>query len=531
MGSQWDDTQADRLGRAVWLIRAIPSVAVVAFVAGAVWAVWEYRFQFNADGISYISIAEKYATGDLFGAVNAYWSPLYSWLLVPFLWSGVPAFLATKVLGVALGACLILVARQIAGNLGLRPGSCGWLTVTLVPVALYLAVWVITPDLLAAVVGLAYLRHITSPRYLDGRWSRTIAGILGGVGYLAKAYLGGFFLAHFLLAAVLDTWLARQSRGRALRGALAGVLAFGVVSGSWMAALIGKYGLSGVSSPGAYNHAFNGPDCLGHPTHTHGFLPQSNPTAISAWEDPTDLPMTDWSALDSPRNFRYQLYLLARNAGDVGACINWYSIFGSGTFAVAGLVLTSRRQPQPYRPAVLLFAAVAVFPLGYLPLHVEGRFLILMAVLLFLLGLFLIDSLEVGRLGRYHRPLALAVLCGSFAFNPSWKMWSSRGVDRATFVLSESLADVFPAGARVASNGNWGNTLGLAYHRRLKYYGEPRPGATPAEIEAELRRHGIDYVLIWGDPWKCWFGAGWPEVSGGRVDGLTVRRVPRGELR
>jgi hypothetical protein len=42
---------------------------------------WTTRFFISSDGISYLEIARKYADGDWKGAANAYWSPLYSWIL------------------------------------------------------------------------------------------------------------------------------------------------------------------------------------------------------------------------------------------------------------------------------------------------------------------------------------------------------------------------------------------------------------------------------------------------------------------
>ena len=44
-----------------------------------------YKYIINSDGISYISIARNYINGHLFYAINGYWSPLYSWLLIPFI--------------------------------------------------------------------------------------------------------------------------------------------------------------------------------------------------------------------------------------------------------------------------------------------------------------------------------------------------------------------------------------------------------------------------------------------------------------
>jgi len=52
----------------------------VAILLGAYQA-WDTRHAMNADGISYLDMGDAYLRGDWDMAVNAYWSPLYSWLL------------------------------------------------------------------------------------------------------------------------------------------------------------------------------------------------------------------------------------------------------------------------------------------------------------------------------------------------------------------------------------------------------------------------------------------------------------------
>src|SRR5437867_7566358 len=42
---------------------------------------WHSRYWMNPDGISYLDLADSYAHGSWATALNAYWSPLYSWLL------------------------------------------------------------------------------------------------------------------------------------------------------------------------------------------------------------------------------------------------------------------------------------------------------------------------------------------------------------------------------------------------------------------------------------------------------------------
>ena len=53
---------------------------LLALFAGAVDA-WVGRYSMNADGISYLEVAEAYLKGDWNAAINGMWSPFYSWLL------------------------------------------------------------------------------------------------------------------------------------------------------------------------------------------------------------------------------------------------------------------------------------------------------------------------------------------------------------------------------------------------------------------------------------------------------------------
>ena len=50
----------------------------------------------NTDAIAYMRVAEYWSNGNFGLAVNGYWGPLLSWLMVPFLWLGVEPLLAGK---------------------------------------------------------------------------------------------------------------------------------------------------------------------------------------------------------------------------------------------------------------------------------------------------------------------------------------------------------------------------------------------------------------------------------------------------
>ena len=57
----------------------------VTAVAGLLQAL-SLRFSISGDGNSYLDVASAYLRGDFGNAINAYWSPLYSWLIALVLW-------------------------------------------------------------------------------------------------------------------------------------------------------------------------------------------------------------------------------------------------------------------------------------------------------------------------------------------------------------------------------------------------------------------------------------------------------------
>ena len=56
------------------------TLLIACIVLGAVQA-WICRYAMISDGVSYLDIGDAYFRGDWAAAVNAYWSPLYSWCL------------------------------------------------------------------------------------------------------------------------------------------------------------------------------------------------------------------------------------------------------------------------------------------------------------------------------------------------------------------------------------------------------------------------------------------------------------------
>src|SRR5579864_2910251 len=199
----------------------------VALALGAADA-WANRFTMNPDGVSYLDIGDAYWHGDWHNAINAYWSPLYSWILGFFLkvvkpsayWEYPLVHLVNFLIYVAALACFEFFLKAFIadrrrrdqellkeGQMGL-PESSWWLlsyslfvSSSIILIGLRFA----TPDM--CVAALVYLASGLILRMRAGaatRKSYLVFGACLGFAYLTKAVMFPLGFA-FLFAALLKS--------------------------------------------------------------------------------------------------------------------------------------------------------------------------------------------------------------------------------------------------------------------------------------------------------------------------------------
>jgi hypothetical protein len=199
----------------------------------------------NADGISYLDIGDAYLRGDWITAINAVWSPLYSWILGLVMAMVKPSmaweFPLVHVVNFAIyfGSLFSFEyfwrQARITQQERLTPGFVTlpdwawwmvgylffiWVSLTLIEV------WAVTPDMLMS--ALVYLASGQLLRLQRGE-TRTqpflLLGAFLGLGYLSKAIMFPISFV-FLGVALISAWNGRQTM---LRG-LAGVAIFGLIT-------------------------------------------------------------------------------------------------------------------------------------------------------------------------------------------------------------------------------------------------------------------------------------------------------------
>jgi 4-amino-4-deoxy-L-arabinose transferase-like glycosyltransferase len=201
--------------------RLIAIFWLIGIILGALQA-WDARHVMYADGISYLDIGDAYLRGDWKTAINANWSPLYSWLLgfAMFLLKPSPYYeftivhLVNFVIYLLTLGCFHFFLLQLIyyhrfrqsealGNYGVTFPEWAWIALgysLFIQSSLNLiTIGLVSPDMcVAAFVYLACGILLRIRRGITNYFTFALLGVVLGFGYLAKTVM--FPLAFIFLS-------------------------------------------------------------------------------------------------------------------------------------------------------------------------------------------------------------------------------------------------------------------------------------------------------------------------------------------
>jgi hypothetical protein len=497
----------------------------------------------SADSTLYLNIAEKYLRGEFRDAINGYWNPLLSWLLIPFLYLGFSDVFAINSIYIIFGILTILGIWRLSYRFKLTEKIRIWVLISLLPIMLYYSF--IQPfDLLLLCFLVYYLSIVFKDNYPEKVQNGILCGIIGSLAYLTKSYAFPFFITHFLSMNILHSMKNKIERKKVLKNAMAGFIVFFIISGTWVAVISNKYGYFTFSNMGKTNFAILGPEApkhdgleFGQPMFYKGFIEPPNKTAISAWEDPSYIEVKTWSPLESLRNFKHFIKLLLKN---ISHCLQIFESFSTLSIIII-IVYILLLIKQPSKLDNIISRGDLVYPLftiflytgGYAFFHFEARYLWIVNILLLLMGGYLLSILLNTEFfeNNMRKNILIFFFVISFIFVPSHRIISiSKGnLDRDMYRLSEELKKYNIKG-NIASNREylpvhdaWHKTFRLTYWLNSKYYGQARLKITDEDLEKELKKYSIDYYFVWGDsPYIPEFLLKYKEITGGKIAGLKI---------
>jgi hypothetical protein len=470
-------TDGTPVRRAPWLVR----LPLIAFLVIGCALLPFYRFDLGPDGISYLSVSQQYLHGYWSEAINAYWSPLYSWLILPFLALHVPGILAIRIIGIASGALALFAIDRLTTIWPIRAPLHQVLLWVAALILLSFALQSGSPDLLFTALLLVYLTMVFGNDYIPSRRAGLFCGVLGGLAFLAKSFGLGFFLCHFSVTN-LARWLQSRdpvARRQVLRHFLSGLVCFSVLCVTWIVTLHSKYGIWTMSTAAEYNQRLMGPQSSAYP-HLSKMIAPSSQHAVSSWDDPSPDLMPPWSAL---RTSRHEIKVIFLNTKHLA----YYWRKGSILFPVflVGYVLLCWLRGNDRFEWVYLLGTIALLSGGYLIVTLQDRhlwpaeLLILFVAFRSLHLLFAQKTFSPG-----VRLLFVLIAAASFVIFPISNLKGDFRRGATLYTAANEMKGEIQG--PFASCGNWAGSEYLAYQVGQPYYGLVVPQSDVPVLAADL---------------------------------------------
>lgn len=265
---------------------------------------WARRFFMSPDGISYLDIGDAYFRGDWDKAINAHYSPLYSWivslglhLLHPSMYWEFPVMHLMNFLMYicAVASFHFFLTQTIQWNLNQRNPSSSFIVLSnsawlILGYAIFLWFSLIfmevsseSPDMIAA--ALLFLAMGIMLRICNGKISLSnflLLGVILGFGYLSRTPL--FFIGILLL--VILYFSIRKIDNSAML-VLATAITFLCISGPFIFAISKSKGRLTIGESGKLNYIWN-VNKIPHFYHYQGAPGEDKPTHPSRkiFDDP-----------------------------------------------------------------------------------------------------------------------------------------------------------------------------------------------------------------------------------------------------
>jgi hypothetical protein len=436
---------------------------------------------------------------------------LISWLLIPFLWIGVKPLLSFKILSLFIGAFTILGFSKLSRKFALSEKTQWLLLFITVPILLSFAFVHTTADLLVTCILIYYLNIVFDDQYHQNIWYAVGAGLLGGLGYLAKHYVFCFIAIHLLLTHLFHFFyqINRAAKKRVVVNFLVSYSIFLCISGLWIFTLSHKYGFFTIGTSMAYNRAWMSPHSLGQAPEYLGLVAPSNPSANSMWEDLSYytklMPDNNWSPLGSMANFRYQINLVVQNLRESFLIFNKFSFIGGpvlfflAIFTLIKKIRTNKREILVDK-MFLSLVVIALYSSGYLLIRTSDRYIWIACFLLLLIGGVYLDQVYNYLSTSKHQKVKIilvTLLFGlSFLVTPVRRFIININQDKWIYDLAVTLKEKNIAG-NIASNKNWSNTSILSWYLKTRYFGMPSIDSKGKKSFEQLTEYHIDYYLEW----------------------------------
>ncbi len=486
-----------------------------------------YQYYVDPDSTAYLTIARRYATGDYQRAINGYWSPWACWLTAGLMSTGLGAILSGVIVNAAGAVGLLFISQSFFLKFGITDKLQWLFNVTLALFLCYAVFDQSFDDLWECFFLLGSLRLMICEEFKrrPGLW--VLYGLMGTLAYFAKAYSFPFFLlntvccVYFVVGGNVAQWLKISAVAIA-------VMLFG--SHFWIVALHHKYGIWTTSTAGSLNMSWY---LVGHPQWKEEIkllLPPAYDNSPYYWEDPYFANGATPHFWSSWHLFGLQFLRGGLNVFKLFMSMIKLSVF----FPFISIVLARfvmRQRSKSTAPAFTVALSFLLFPLGYLLINFESRYIwYILPLGMLATGLFIQNHLSQGK-----KTLAIVfpyLFAISFLICPAWRMGTmyNEGMHEYTIAQQLRTMNIHGSFTSLAKPGIEVQQIErLAYFSENQLYSNPQPAnCSMKDVLSEMRRYHVRYFFAWGAseaPFTDERGDVFPEITKGSIPGLRVFQV------
>ncbi len=485
-----------------------------------------FQYHINPDGISQISLALKYASGNFQEAFNPYWGFSLAIFIAVLILFNIPPLFATKIVLVFSGLLLLLGIYSLSIFFISNPSIKKIYLIGFVFIIPYFVFQVVTADLLFTVFFVWYLSFILNPKYQVKIIYGILTGIFGGLMFLTRENGFYFFLIHFSLVSL---YLYKKEK-KLFKSFILGLSFFLLISFSWISILSIKYDRFIVGSKSAYIWSWIGPESTGLPAFTKGIIDLPNPSALSNWEDPTNQKIELWNPFFPLNHLIYELNNSLINSIELLKILNQLS-----PLIIPSLILTihfylQKKQHMNKKTVTLSLLTIVIYIPAYLLSYIgdEQRYFWIILILSYLLSGHLTEifSRSIVNFFSYNKQKALFIVCFLIFFViylfiiPSFLNLvkiSKYDNEKSLFTDSKKLSEILKKHSqRIASNEEHNQSLILSFFSNNHYLGQTnrflntttshKSQISPiilrsdiSDLMNQLKKYQIDYYFVWNN--------------------------------
>lgn len=454
-----------------------------------------YRYYIDPDGTSYLTIAQRYADGDIDTAINGLWSPWACWLTALLIKAGVQAIPASVVVNAFAATGFLLISHSFFIRFGISAKIRWAYCLSLVVFLCYAIFWQSFDDLWGCFFMLVVLRIMIYDGFTKKPALWVVIGLVGALAFFAKAYS----LPYFVLAVSVSVFfLVGRSKLQWFKIMMVATTVLLLGCFPWMYALHSKYGIWTTSTAGSLNMSWY---LVGHPEWKDGIdilVPPIYPSSVFYWEDP-------WYVNGHISHFWDSTQLMIRQGLKLGynfLMLVWCMVELSAVLPLIAIVIlwhTIRRFRQLPVDVLALYLFFILLPAGYIMVHLEGRYLWLMLPIAMVVAYREMPSIKMPAVRKFALPIFII----SLLVFPLYGLGIMFNKGRAEYEFAQWLNANGIKGKSFVSNLHPRFLSKAMYHSGNNFYviNKQRPeanedkGVNTGRLRKDIAKYRVDYYL------------------------------------